>query len=68
LTAISFEEADENGEYPFSVTIKNTGERYITINSLFSIDTRDQHFDFVDNIALANENVQYNFCLPPHTT
>ncbi len=68
LTAISFEEADENGEYPFSVTIENTGERYITINSLFSLETRDQHFDFVDDIALTKENVQYNFCLPPHTT
>ena len=68
LTAISFEEADENGEYPFSVTIENTGEWYITINHLFELNYNYEYFNFVDDVTIANENVENNLCLPPHTS
>lgn len=68
LTAINFEEADENGKYPFSVTIENTGDGYITIDKLFEVDYGNQYFNFVDDLVRTNENVDYNLCLSPHTS
>lgn len=68
LTAINFEGADENGKYPFSITIENTGDGYIAIDKLFEVEYGNQYFNFADDLVRANENANYNLCLSPHTS
>ena len=58
LSDLVFESADENGKYPFSLNIENTGDLYINLD----FSSYDRTYDFTNDINLEK------LCLAPHTS
>lgn len=57
ISDLVFEEADENGKYPFSAHIKNTGNKYIILDSCYL----GRGYQFT------NEYVASELCIAPHS-
>ena len=57
ISNLVFEEADENGKYPFSTHIKNTGNKYISLDLCYL----DRGYKFT------NEYVASELCIAPHS-
>ena len=58
LSNLIFESADENGKYPFSLNIENTGDFYINLD----FSSYDRTYVFTNDINLEQ------LCLAPHTS
>ena len=66
VTAIDFEAADENGKYPFTITIENTGDSYIAVTRNFGLEYHNDYFTFIDESVIGD--VDNGLCLAPHST
>lgn len=65
LTALTFGEADEEGTYPFTATIENSGDQYIAINT-FEIMHESGYFRFADENVIGEQGG--GICLAPHSS
>ncbi len=65
VTAISFEDADETGKYPFSITLENTGDEYIAIDKNFSLEYSDHYYQFYNDAVTFDDDKNSGLCLAP---
>ena len=57
LTAINFEDADENGKYPFSITIENTGDTTQPVEILYHMNMGYPLLDEDSIVEIPSDNV-----------